>query len=133
MLGAVYEEMSAMYVVMFVLDDVNRLDAVLAAYRAVGVGSVTIAETTGAYRRLAHSGRVPTRYTLGGLAVGGEKGNCTLWAIVADEQTAHRCLAATEDVVGDLDGPATGVFAAWPVTFTKGVLSQAVSTDAKEG
>ncbi len=31
------------------------------------------------------------------------------------------CLAATEKIVGDLDKPDTGVFSAWPLTFTKGI------------
>jgi hypothetical protein len=45
----------------------------------------------------------------------------TLLAIVADEDKARLCLQATEALVGDLTGPNTGVFAAWPLTLVKGL------------
>ena len=48
-------------------------------------------------------------------------GNCTLFAIVPDEQVARQCLAATERIVGELDDPNTGVFMAWPLAVVKGV------------
>ncbi|MBM4460728.1 MAG: hypothetical protein FJ011_23715 [Chloroflexi bacterium] len=110
-----------MYMVMLVLDARGQLDAVLEAWRAIGVGGVTIAETTGAFRRLVKLGAVRARYILGGLAVSsGEDLNHTLWAIVPDEGVARECLEAAEAVVGDLDGPDTGVFAAWPLPLVKG-------------
>ncbi len=31
------------------------------------------------------------------------------------------CLHATEQILTDLDGPNTGVFAAWPLAFVRGV------------
>jgi hypothetical protein len=40
---------------------------------------------------------------------------------VADEQKARLCLQATEALVGDLSGPNTGVFAAWPLALVKGL------------
>jgi hypothetical protein len=55
------------------------------------------------------------------LTAGGEFGNYTLLAIVRGEATAQQCLAAAEGVVGDLDGPNTGVLAAWPLALIKGV------------
>jgi hypothetical protein len=123
--------MCGMYMVMFVLDARGQLDAVLEAWRAIGVGGVTIAETTGAFRRLVKLGAVPARYTLGGLAVSsGEDLNHTLWAIVLDEGVARQCLEAAEAVVGDLDGPDTGVFAAWPLPLVKGAPS---STTPSQG
>jgi hypothetical protein len=120
-----------MYMVMFVLDIPDRLDAVLDAWNAVGVAGVTIAETTGAYRRLVKRGHVPARYALGGLAPGGEECNYTLWAIVADETLARQCLAAAEAVAGDLDGPNTGVLTAWPLAFAKGVPLQPANAERK--
>lgn len=116
-----------MYMVMLVLDDPNRLDEVLVVWNAIGVQGVTIAETTGAYRRLRSQAHVPARYALGGLAAGDGESNCTLWTIVPDEDTARRCLSAAEGVVGDLDGPDTGVLAAWPLAFSKGVPPRAAS------
>ena len=122
-----------MYMVMLVLDVADRLDAVLDAWHAVGVRDATIAETTGVHRRHARRGRVAAPYAIGGRGpVGQEQGNYTLWTIVPDEETLQRCLAEAEKVVGDLDGPNTGVLAAWPLAFVKGVPAKA-AVDGQEG
>ncbi len=121
-----------MYMVMLVLDIPDRLDAVLDAWDAVGVRGATIAETTGVHRRRTRRGRVAARYALGGMGPGDEQGNYTLWAIVPDQEAMQRCLVATEGVVGDLNGPNTGVLAAWPLALVKGVSLQAADT-SQEG
>jgi hypothetical protein len=121
-----------MYMVMLVLDVPDRLDAVLDAWDAAGVHGATIAETFGIHRRRAYQGRVAARYAVGGIEPGGERGNYTLWAIVPDAEAAQRCLAAAEGVIGDLDGPDTGVLAAWPLTLLKGASLRA-SDGSQEG
>ncbi len=113
--------------VMLVLDDSDRLDAVLDAWDAAGVHGATMAETTGVHRRRIKRGHIAARYAMGGMVPVDEAGNYTLWAIVPDEETARRCLTAAERVIGDLDGPNTGVLAAWPLAFVKGVSRQDVA------
>lgn len=120
-----------MYMVMLVLDVADRLDVVLDAWDAVGVHGATMAETTGVHRRRIKRGHVAARYALGGMGPG-EEGNYTLWTIVPDEETAQRCLVAAEGVIGNLDSPHTGVLAAWPLAFVKGVSRQDVA-GGKEG
>ncbi len=107
-----------MWMLWFVLDDPNRLDEVLDAWSALGVNGVTIVESTGIQRRRQ---RLPMRYRLEPAMSGAEVGHYTLMAIVPDETWAHHCLAAVEALVGDLDLPHTGVFAAWPLALSKGV------------
>ena len=117
-----------MYMVMLVLDVPDRLDAVLDAWHAAGVSGATIAETTGVHRRRARRSHVAAPYAIGGHGpMGQEQGNYTLWTIVPDEATLQRCLAEAEKVVGDLNGPNTGVLAAWPLAFVKGVPAQAAA------
>ncbi len=113
-----------MYMIMFVLDDPNRLDAVLEAWHTIGVSGVTIVESTGIYRQ-----RVPARYGLGGLAVSREEGHYTLFVIVPDEELVRKSLAAVEEVVGNLDDPNTGVLAAWPIMVVKGVPGRATGLE----
>ncbi len=110
-----------MYMVMLVLDDPSRLDAVLEAWAGIGISGATILESTGIYRHRAVRRQVHARYNFAGLGAGGEFGNYTLFAVVPDEAVARQCLAAVEGVVGDLDGPNTGVLAAWPLAVIKGV------------
>lgn len=106
-----------MFMVMFVIDDPNYLDQILDAWSTVGISGATIVESIGLYRRQK---RVPMRYAYGEAPLE-EKGNSTLFVIVQDEKTAQLCLNEVEKIVGDLDGPNTGVFAAWPLAQVKGV------------
>ena len=120
-----------MFMVMLVLDNPNQLDAVLASWSEIGITGATILESTGIHRYQAAK-RVHARYGIGLGALTDESANCTLLAMVPDEGTATACLCATEEVVGDLDGPNTGVFAAWPLALTKGA-PQVAPTDCRKG
>ncbi len=107
-----------MYMIMFVLDNPERLSEILKAWEGIGIRGATIVESTGIQRLQRKN--VPMRYMFQppGLL---EEGHLTLFVIVAGEQLAQDCLRATEQIVGDLDGPNTGVFAAWPLAFVRGV------------
>lgn len=111
-----------MKMVMFVLDDSELLDDVLEAWQAIGVGGVTILETSGLHRR-RRSRPIGARYAFG-LGMGAqsvEVGHHTLLAIVPDDKTVQACLEAAERIVGDLNEPNTGVLAAWDLPVVKGV------------
>jgi hypothetical protein len=120
-----------MYMVMLVLDDPNRLDELLEAWRSAGVSGVTIMESIGAYRR--ETRRVTGRYLFGlpGLTESAERSQYTLIAVVPDERTAELCLEASERIVGDLNEPNTGVFAAWELSSAKGVPGPAAETEGE--
>lgn len=111
-----------MFMVMFVLDDPDRLDEVLDAWEAIGVSGSTIVESSGINRRrmLRQAG---TAYMAGinRLIGSEEESHYTLFVIVPDEALAAACLAAAEGVVGDLDEANTGVLAVWPLALVKGV------------
>ncbi len=51
-----------MYVILYVLDDPDRLDEVLEAWRKVGVGGATIIESTGIYRQQTCRRHIPLRF-----------------------------------------------------------------------
>ncbi len=119
-----------MHMIMFVLDDPDHLDAVLDAWDTVGVSGVTIVESSGIQRRRVERGRLPVRFAFEQIAPTTESGNYTLFALVYGEETVRKCLAAAESVVGDLDGPNTGVLAAWPLTIVKGVPQGAGGNEA---
>lgn len=111
-----------MYMIMFVLDKMSRLNEVLEAWEKVGIRGATIIESTGIHR--IRRRLIPMRYVLptsGSIAV--EEGNYTLLVIVDSAELVQACLLATEQIVGDLDQPHTGVFAAWPLAVVKGVPS----------
>lgn len=107
-----------MFMIMFVLDDPDLLDRILQAWTEAQVTGCTIIESTGLYR--SHIQHVPMRYAYGA-ETQDEKENITIFAIVEREDIVRGCLDATERIVGNLDGPNTGIFAAWPLTIVKGV------------
>ena len=107
-----------MYMIMLVLDNPDQLDEVLEAWERIGIRGATIVESTGIHRLRRKN--VPMRYIFQtpGLI---EEGHLTLFVIVEGEQMVQDCLHATEKIVTDLDGPNTGVFAAWPLACVRGV------------
>jgi hypothetical protein len=108
-----------MYMIMCVLDDPDLLDQVLAAWESAGIRGATIVESTG-IQRLRHA-NVHMRFFFQQPQTVVEEGHLTLFVIVEGEQMVQDCLRATEQIVTDLDGPNTGVFAAWPLAFVRGV------------
>jgi len=110
-----------MYMIMLVLDDPGELDDILEAWAGVGITGATIIESTGMHRRA--SLRIPMRYTFSDTSMQ-ERGNYSLFVIVPGEKLVQACLAATEEVIGDLNDPNTGVFSAWPLAVVKGVPGQ---------
>jgi hypothetical protein len=110
-----------MHMIMLVLNDPERLDAVLEAWEAAGLPGATIVESIG-IRRLREAGtRIHARFAFGHAPGMLEEGHYTLLAVVPDEPSVQRCVTATEAVVGDLNEPDTGILAAWPLSLVKGV------------
>jgi hypothetical protein len=107
-----------MYMIMLVLDNPDKLEGVLAAWEEVGIRGATIVESTGIQRLKRR--QVPMRYVFAAPGFT-EQGHLTLFVIVQNKRLVNECLRATETVVTDLDGPNTGVFAAWPLAVVRGV------------
>jgi hypothetical protein len=109
------------HIIMLVLSQVDRLDDVLSAWRAIGIPGATIIESTGIYARERHR-HIPARFFFSAGGRGdAERGQFTLFAVVCDESFVERCLEATEEVIGDLNNPNTGMYVAWPVSHAKGI------------
>jgi hypothetical protein len=111
-------EQVTMFMIMFVLDDPSQLDALLETWEKAGIRGATIVESTGIHRRRKRI--LPMRYvfqTTGDV----EESHYTLFVIVESDRLVQACLHATEQLVGNLDEPNTGVFAAWPLAVVKGL------------
>jgi hypothetical protein len=108
-----------MYMIMFVLDNPDRLDELLSAWSTGGVTGATIIESTGLRRRLAGTVHMRFLYQTADSLI--EEGHVTLFAIVPTEENVRDCLRMTEALIGDLSEPNTGVFAAWPLALVKGL------------
>ncbi len=120
-----------MHMIMFVLDDPNKLDDVLDAWDTLDVSGVTIIESTGIVRHRAHRVGSPLMAGLNRLMYSDQEGHYTLFTIVKGEETVRKCISAVEDLVGNLKEPNTGVMAAWPLSIVKGVPDPALDTEAR--
>lgn len=118
-----------MHMILYVLNDPDKLDAVLDAWDAIGVTGATIVESTGRYRRRWTRLRIPLRFAFEAQMAECLECNYTLFALVEGEEMVRKCIEATEGVVGDLSGPDTGVIAAWPLSIVKGLPKKARGTE----
>ncbi len=114
-----------MYMVLCVIDQTEHLTPLLTAWRQNGITGVTILESTGLHR-LIQQPLIPMRYALGKASA--ERGNVTLFTVVDKEETVQRCLEIAESVIGDFNAPNTGIFAAWPLGFAKGVTGKSANS-----
>jgi len=107
-----------MFMIMFVLDDIEYADAILESWSKIGVSGATIVESSGLHRRLKKS--IPMRYAFT-VNESEETGNLTFFVMVETDKIVKACLDAIETIVGDLNQPNTGVFSAWPLFIMKGI------------
>lgn len=110
-----------MYLLIMVLDDVSHREQVLEAWIGAGVKGVTVLESTGINRVLQRSEAQPMFMGFGQLFGGGRVGHNTLFAVIDTMDIAEAAARATEDVLGDLTAPHTGIIFAVPVAKTWGL------------
>ena len=119
-----------MYALLFVLDDPDRLDEVLTAWNNIGVRGVTIMESTGWQRRRIQQSMLGARFDFASL-VGGTRleNHMTLFVVVENRDIVKNALEAVESIVGNLDGPHTGILVAWPIEIVKGLPTDEETED----
>jgi len=113
-----------MFFVLFVLHDVGACDDVLTAWDEAGVSGITILPSTGLARMRQKWGLrddIPLFPTLADISSHEERLNRTFFTIVNDEATVDKIVAATENVVGNLDEPDTGILVVMPIMKAYGL------------
>ncbi|MCP4358860.1 MAG: hypothetical protein GY796_12645 [Chloroflexi bacterium] len=110
-----------MYLLVMVLDDTEHLNGVLSAWTEAGVPGITILESTGVNRVLRREAADVAFAGFSQIFGAGRVGHNTLFSAIEDLALAERAVAATEKVVGNLDGPDTGVVFVLPLTKTWGI------------
>ena len=111
------------YMVLLVLDDVERSEELLNAWEAVGAKGVTVWESTGLVRirRASLQDDVPLMPSLAELLRQGEERHRTMFTVVEDETTVDRLIEAATKVAGNLNEPNTGVLFVLPVVRAIGL------------
>jgi hypothetical protein len=103
------------YLLNMVLDDSNRLNEVLEAWRTAGIRGTTNLERTGLNRVLPRHTAQPMFAGFSQMFGGGRVGHQTLFAIIDSLELAEAAVSATEAVIGKLTDPNTGIMFVTPV------------------
>lgn len=113
-----------MYMILFVLHDPDKLKPVLDSWTNAGVSGITVFPSTGIGRLTSDEmllEDVPLIPSLDDLFQVHERTNRTLFTIVKGDEMVDRVVKATEEVIGDLDDPNTGILTVIPVVKTYGL------------
>jgi CBS domain-containing protein len=103
-----------------ILDDLERMPALLQAWQAIGLPGVTILESAGAYRTTTWLGRVGLG-ALDRLFEAEEVRRRTLLVAVDDDALLEQAIAEAERVVGGFDRPDSGLLLVLPVAQVRGL------------
>jgi hypothetical protein len=104
-----------------ILDDPARIWDVLDAWEAAGVGDATIFDSTGLHRAQSWRDDVPLFPSVHDLLESTEAHHRTIWSLVDDQVDLEHLVRITEEIVGPLDAPHTGLLFAIPVLKTWGL------------
>jgi nitrogen regulatory protein P-II 1 len=112
-----------MYLIFLVLDNPSMLDEVLTGWTEAGVSGVTVIESTGVQRlrERAVEQTVPMFLGFSRLLRSDQYNHYTLLSVIPDMAAAQRVVDATQDVVGDLSQPHTGILFVVPVSGVWGL------------
>jgi len=111
--------------VILVLDNLDKLEDVLYAWRLAGCSGVTILESSGAARLLAQVGArddIPMFPGLRTLLARQEVHHRTLFTVIGDEIDLEDFFDATEKAVGPFEESHTGIIFALPVLSARGLV-----------
>jgi len=123
------------YMVIAVVDELEKCPSIMDAWEAIGVVGITILESTGLGRirkGLNIRDDLPLMPSLRSLMQTREEHHRTIFTIVNEEEMIDRIFKATEMVLGDLNEPNKGILFAVPVFRAFGVLNrEQVSGDSE--
>ena len=122
------------YMVLLVLDKIERAPDVLKAWEATGVGGITILESTGLgrARRSGIRNDLPLMPSLIDFLKGREEHHRTLFTVVEGEQWVDRLIETTESIIGDMEQAANGVLFVLPVARVVGLHGAQKRAQGKE-
>lgn len=111
------------FLVVFVLDDPELLEEVLNAWEHVGVSGITVLHSSGLgrTRQGVMMDDLPMFPSLEALEIAQENFSRTLFSAVDGQDAVDAVVKATQQVVGDLSNPRTGVLFVLPVIQAYGL------------
>ena len=111
------------HMVLLILDDINQCSNILEAWEALGVGGITILESTGlgSVRKLSIRDDMPLMPSLSRLLQSREERHRTIFTVVENEAMVDSIIQTTESIIGNLENPNNGVLFVLPVSRVVGL------------
>jgi len=111
------------HMVLLILDNMDQCPSILDAWDALGVGGITILESTGLgrMRKLGIRDDIPLMPSLSRLLQTREERHRTLFTVVESEEMVDRIVEATEAIIGNMDQSHNGVLFVLPVSRVFGL------------
>lgn len=111
------------YAVILIIDDPEDCPSILDAWEAAGVTGATILESTGLGRQKLAGLRddIPLMPSLRDIFESKEIHHRTILSVVKDEETVDKLVAASQEILGDLDHPHSGFLFVIPVLRAYGL------------
>ena len=109
--------------VLLVVDSVDQCFPVLDAWEALGVGGITIFESTGLGRVRKSGPRddLPLMPSLTNLLKGREERHRTMFTVVDSDEMVEKLIEVTEAIIGDLNNAHNGFLFVMPVSRVVGL------------
>ncbi len=114
-----------MYMILFVLNDPDRLEDVLTAWEQASVTGITVLPSTGLGRIRQKEGLRDDLPLIPGLEDFYHHQSDishTLFTIIDDEEQIWKVVEATEALVGDLSEPGNGILVVLPTVSVHGLI-----------
>ena len=105
-----------------VINDVDRVDAILAGFLEIGVKGATVIDSEGMGRVLSQE--IPIFAGLQTLISRSRPQNQTLFSVIDEPETMNKALNIIQEVCGRLDDPATGIAMTLPVNRVVGLAGE---------
>lgn len=124
-----------MYLILFVLNDPDRLEDVLSAWEQAGVSGITVLPSTGLGRIRQKEGLRDDMPLIPGVEDFYHHQSDisqTLFTLVDEEALMKKVVAVTETLVGDLDQPGNGILAVLPTVSVHGLIKYRNQTGEAE-
>jgi hypothetical protein len=109
-----------------VVDDPGLVDDVVRVWIDAGVSGLTIMDSSGWTRRLGKRGLrddIPLFPSSRKLLMGRERNNRTIFSVVNDDFDIDDLIRRTEEILGPLDAPDSGILLVLPVTRAIGLIA----------
>ena len=113
-----------MFMIMLILNNTDQCQEVMNAWDAAGAPGVTVLASSGLGRLRAHEGLkddMPLMPSLDDFFQKDENMHRTIISVVQERATVDRIIQATQDLLGDLNQPNTGILVIIPVIEAYGL------------